>query len=300
MLTNLFEYFQPVTSFDIPLLKSYMHHCCYEEANHSLVGYFIWFDAYPIWKYVDPNYLLLLGVHEDTYFIYMPYCHPLYYAQALKKGKEIFQSANLPFLCSCINETMLNAILPFVKKYKIQEYREDADYVYTSESLKTFSGKKLQKKRNHLLAFEKQYQDIFEYHILTKQDQQECITFLKEWEKNHKSEMLSYEEKGIERIFSLWDDLDFYGGAIKINGKIEAFSIVSYLSNKMLQVHIEKANINYRGIYQKLCKEVLLHVPRQTEFVNREDDMGIQNLRKAKLAYHPHHLIHKYSILIEE
>lgn len=84
------------------------------------------------------------------------------------------------------------------------------------------------------------------------------------------------------------------GGAIRIDGKMQALTVGGQLNLDTAVVHIEKANTNFRGLYQAINNEFCRNMPDSTEFVNREEDMGIPNLRKAKLSYKPVKMIEKY------
>ena len=85
-------------------------------------------------------------------------------------------------------------------------------------------------------------------------------------------------------------------GGIYVDDQLEAFSIGSYNSKeKMAIIHIEKANPEMRGLYQMINQQFLIHEFPDAEIVNREDDMGLDGLRQAKLSYHPAVMVKKYS-----
>jgi len=88
--------------------------------------------------------------------------------------------------------------------------------------------------------------------------------------------------------------LDYIAGAIIIDGKVEAFTIGGRSGEHTVTVHVEKANSNIRGLYQAINNEFCMHLDDTVEYVNREEDMGIENLRKAKLSYKPVELVEKY------
>jgi len=89
-------------------------------------------------------------------------------------------------------------------------------------------------------------------------------------------------------------------GAILIDDKIEALSIGGRLGRNMITVHVEKANTNFRGLYQAINNEFCRHVAFAAKFINREEDMGIPNLRKAKLSYKPVKLLEKHIAVFKE
>ena len=97
-------------------------------------------------------------------------------------------------------------------------------------------------------------------------------------------------------VFLNIDRLGFLAGAILIDGKIQALSVGGYLGTKTITVHVEKANVQFRGLYQAINNEFCKHIASHVKCINREEDMGIPNLRKAKLSYKPCKLIEKYIV----
>lgn len=281
---------------NIMMIKDYLQMQEYEESNHNLVNMILWMKWYPLFYYKEANYLLLLGVHNNEMFIYMPLCQDEYFAQALMKAKSIFERYHTRFVMSCFVEKQKDMAVKLLKNVEVYEARESFDYVYDNELLKLFKGKKLQKKRNHLNAFYKLYDGRWQYEKLDKHNMRECQQFLQQWGKENKEDFLLAEIEGVMRVLQLIEELDYRGGAIRIDGKIKAFAIGSHLSKRMWQENIEKADDSYRGLYQAMLQQLIIHEFANYELVNREDDLGIENLRHAKEAYNPLYLIKKYKI----
>jgi uncharacterized protein len=122
---------------------------------------------------------------------------------------------------------------------------------------------------------------------------------LKSWKDDDNDDFLYYERLGTEYVLDNFQILEAKGGCLLINDKVEGFIIGSYGSKRMVQINIEKANDQIRGIYQVLESEFLSRYFTDCELVNREDDMGKQNLRDAKMASVPLYLIEKYRICEE-
>ena len=95
-------------------------------------------------------------------------------------------------------------------------------------------------------------------------------------------------------LFDHWDVLGLKGGAIKLFGRVEAFSIGELMNDRMALIHIEKANPDIRGLYQAINNEFIRHEFSNVEFINREEDMGLPGLRQAKESYNPDHFAEKY------
>ncbi|MDL0218599.1 phosphatidylglycerol lysyltransferase domain-containing protein, partial [Clostridioides difficile] len=188
-------------------------------------------------------------------------------------------------------------------RFEYIEERDLFDYIYDAESLRTLAGKKNQKKRNHINYFLKEYAGRYEAKLLDKENFDECLVLMKEWESN-KEENNEFDESmddeliGIKKIFNhydiLKDKVKVFG--VYVDGKLEAFSIGELLNPNMALIHIEKANPDIRGLYPFINQQFLVSEFKDVEFVNREEDLGIEGLRKAKLSYHPCRFVEKYSV----
>ena len=98
----------------------------------------------------------------------------------------------------------------------------------------------------------------------------------------------------MEDVFRNIEAVGYSAGAILIDGKIEAVAIGGKLGKNTITEHVEKANTNFRGLYQAINNEFCKNVASKAKYINREEDMGIANLRKAKLSYNPVKLLEKY------
>ncbi len=106
-----------------------------------------------------------------------------------------------------------------------------------------------------------------------------------------------YELNGIDYLLSNCGYLDYKMGGIYIDGELQAFSLGVYGKvEKMAVIHVEKANPDIRGLYPMICQQFLCHEFPDAELVNREDDMGLEGLRKSKMSYNPIYLEEKYEI----
>ena len=188
-------------------------------------------------------------------------------------------------------------------KFEYIEERDLFDYVYDGESLRTLAGRKNQKKRNHINAFLKDYEGRYSYKLLEEEDFDDCLELLKIWasnkeENNEFDEGIDDESIGIRKIFNnykyLRENLKIAG--IYVDGKLEAFTMGELINPNMALIHIEKANPNIRGLYPYINQQFILNEFEDGEFVNREEDLGIPGLRKAKLSYHPVKFVEKYTV----
>ncbi len=291
-------YFDAVTAEDIGDIIRFLKLSNYEESNHNYLNMMIWKHWYPLYKVKEKNYYLLLGMHEGELFLFMPLCKSKYFDEALIKAKSIFDRYDVAFILSCFTKEMAiraTKLFPSLNAYHVPE---SSDYIYDTNKLIHFSGKKLQKKRNHLNAFYSQYENRYNYESLNEENVVECLHFLSTWKAEEVSDddYFINEKLGVENILRNYTTYKYKGGCIRIDGEIKAFAIGSELTKTMCQMNVEKADSEIRGLYQAIMKEVLIHEFSEYEECNREDDLGRENIRKAKRAYAPKRMIDKYRL----
>ncbi len=194
----------------------------------------------------------------------------------------------------------LEAILP--EQFTFTEDRDYADYIYLRSDLSTLKGKKFQAKRNHINRFRNTYPD-YEYTPITPDRIQECLDLEAEWCKVNNCDQ--QEGTGNERralIYALhnFEALGLTGGILHVNSKIVAFTFGMPINHETFGVHVEKADTSIEGAYAMINYEFANRIPEQYIYINREEDLGIEGLRKAKLSYQPATILEKYMACLKE
>lgn len=191
------------------------------------------------------------------------------------------------------NKTFLEETYP--DKFTFELDRDNCDYIYTQEELSTLAGRKLQKKRNHISKFTRLYPD-FSVLPITAENMDDAISVAKEWCILHgtcsSSNGLDAELCAIKTAFADFDELGMFGAVLYIEGKPVAMTAASEINSQVCDVHFEKA-LDFDGAYPMINREFAKLLSRYT-YLNREEDMGIEGLRKAKLSYYPQILLEKY------
>lgn len=175
------------------------------------------------------------------------------------------------------------------ERFTFKANRDYFDYLYLRSELSTLTGKKFQSKRNHLNKFRKSYPN-YEYLPITPELIPECIRLEAEWCKINncnQQDGTSYERKAIHYAFENFEALGLIGGALKVNGEIVAFTYGMPISKDTFGVHVEKADTRIDGAYTMINYQFANAIPEQYTYLNREEDLGIEGLRKAKLSYQP-------------
>ena len=194
----------------------------------------------------------------------------------------------------------LEAILP--GQFTFTEDRDYADYIYLRSDLSTLKGKKFQAKRNHINRFRNTYPD-YEYTPITPDRIQECLDLEAEWCKvNHcdQQEGTGNERRALIYALHNFDALGLTGGILHVNSKIVAFTFGMPINHETFGVHVEKADTSIEGAYAMINYEFANRIPEQYIYINREEDLGLEGLRKAKLSYQPVTILEKYMACLKE
>ena len=180
--------------------------------------------------------------------------------------------------------------------FEFEYSRDECDYVYQSEVLQTLKGKKMQKKRNHVARFLKEYPD-YTVETITEDNLQQVITFNNVWANlndNNEDKGIAKEHDAVDLILENYFSLNLQGCMIKIDDNIVAFSYGSELNSQTFCTHVEKALYDINGAYNMINRQVALSFCQDYQYINREDDVGSEGLRTAKLSYKPDFLVEKY------
>ena len=173
-----------------------------------------------------------------------------------------------------------------------------SDYIYPAERLATYAGKAMHGKKNHCNRFEAEHD--WDFVPLTRELIPACLDMLDVWTEENSDRLedsISKEHDAIIRAFAAFEMLGLEGGVLRSSGKILGFSIGEMTSPDTFDVHFEKAEISINGAYPMVCRELtrsMMAAHPNLRYMNREDDMGIEALRKSKLSYKPEFLLNKY------
>ncbi len=183
-------------------------------------------------------------------------------------------------------------------RFKIDLDMDNSDYLFKTADLAALAGRKFDGKRNLIKKFKSRYK--YEYLELKAENAAECLEFEDEWctiKDCDSVEGLDNERRALREMINNCSFLNLIAGAIKIDGRISAVAIGEKLNPKTLVMHILKANPNIEGLYQVMNNEFIVRQSRSFEYVNLEQDLGVEGLRKSKLSYHPLKMVKKYTCI---
>ena len=184
----------------------------------------------------------------------------------------------------------------FGEIFEVTEDRDGSDYLYKTEDLATLPGKNYQKKRNHVSRFVRENPD-YRFVPINNENISVAKQFLTDWCNRYNtgdSWDLASEQRGIELLLDNFDTLQLMGAMIETNGAVVALSIAAPINDRMVDVLVEKAWHDINGAYAIINRDFAANCFSDFELINREDDMGMENLRKAKLSYFPYEIRKKY------
>ncbi|MFA5275744.1 MAG: phosphatidylglycerol lysyltransferase domain-containing protein [Candidatus Omnitrophota bacterium] len=174
---------------------------------------------------------------------------------------------------------------------------DNSDYLYKTDDLIKLKGSKFDGKRNLLKNF--RLNNAYEYAALNAQNSGECLKFIDTWctiKNCDRVEGLGNEKRAIGEMLAHYSDFGLIGGAIRIQGNINALALAQELNPDTLVMHVLKADPDVSGLYQAILQEFLTHQAGNSNYVNLQQDLGITGLRKAKQSYHPVEMIKKYTL----
>jgi hypothetical protein len=210
--------------------------------------------------------------------------------------RDFCREKNIPLTFSAVPEEMLPAFKS-IFNIRIKKLDNWSDYLYDSLDLSTYKGKKFHRKKNHVNKFLKSFPD-FKYERISKDNIEQVREFFRSYERNidKDNDLFRYEEKMVESYLNNYYLTGFPGGALIADGKVVAFTVGEIL-NDTLYIHVEKAMREYSGAYETISLYFAQDMVNDNiKYINREEDLGDEGLRKSKRSFNPIALLDKYFV----
>lgn len=237
------------------------------------------------------KYAVLKGIWNKKVYYYSPSITN--FEDFDKLLKQIMQYQNgKNFYLAGLGSDIVEKIECLPANCQISFDRNASDYIYLTDDLMNLRGKKFHAKKNFVNSFTKSYQ--YKFAEYDKSYHQEILALYDNWTSNSDHEVDPKEKIAINTALTNHKELGLKIGLLLVDDKIVAFSASSISVHGVAQVFFEKANTDYKGIYAMINYLTANNFLSDTEFVNREEDMGIEGLRKAKLSYNPTLIFEKY------
>lgn len=296
--------FKPVVAEDIERLRPFYGQRPNKTCDSVFLDCFLWKNYYRVQCAVSENRAALWLMEKDGQTsTAMPMCREEDLPHFFNQLVEYFETVlHKPFYIALADEDAVQYLNLDPALFEVTELEDLKDYLYDGDAMRTLAGKKLHKKKNHLNAFKREYEGRYEYRRLCCSDRNEVWQFLERWRKQKEDAdamevSLDYEVMGVHDILKNCSSLSVRMAGVYVDKQLEAFTIGSLNEREnMAVIHIEKANPDIKGLYQFVNQQFLLNEFPDVSLVNREDDVGMEGLRKAKMSYNPIGFARKYMV----
>ncbi|NLA74331.1 MAG: DUF2156 domain-containing protein [Deltaproteobacteria bacterium] len=288
--------FKPVETGDQDIFKRYLMEDPPEISELTFTNLFMWQRLYhPVWAEQDNTLMIIMNPDDSSSYGLQPVGRGDK-KKAIERMLDYLAEKTEAPMIKRAGESFVNSTVDR-DKYTCTLDRDNSDYVYKTIDLIELSGRKYHRKKNHLNQFKKNYQ--YEYRELDKELVESFINMQEEWCKMRECvenpDLLS-EDYAVRRALIHFEELGYKGGAIILKGRVEAFSLGEALNRDTAVIHIEKANPDIPGLYTAINQIFAANAWPDTGFINREQDLGIEGLRKAEESDYPDHMVNKYTI----
>ncbi|MBU0729539.1 MAG: DUF2156 domain-containing protein [Proteobacteria bacterium] len=286
---------KPISLDTLPIFSSYLEKYPPEISEQTFTNLFVWRKSRPVWFTEICGSMIILissaGYEKEEKIILGPPIGP----------------ASLTEVIECIQFPLKGAIRIPAKHFPSHENnqlqprqdRDNWDYVYKTSDLAGLAGRQFSKKRNHIKQCLQNYD--CEYESISRTNLDECIQMQKTWCHSRKCGQnpgLCTEYIAINEALRHFDTLTMTGGAIRVDGAIQAYTLGERLNPETAVCHFEKALPGVNGLWQLINQWFAQYALGEFKYINREQDLGIPGLRQAKESYYPDHFVEKFDLIL--
>lgn len=295
--------FRPMTQADIPQVAPLLGHAGTRTCDFTIGGMFMWAEWFSYRMCVYSDTLFVKGMSESDLhsvaFSLPVGALPL--DESVDLLRDYCRARSLPMLMSAVPGEYVEPLMK-CGATRAEELPDWADYLYDIDSLATFAGKKLNKKRNHINRFISDHPDYAAERI-TAANIGDVISFFHNLPlPEGKPLMAEYDRSQVMEVLECYDRYPFEGMLLRVPGKgVVAFAVGEVTGDTLVE-HIEKMDHSVTGAGETICRDFAAMMRGrhpQLRYINREDDAGDEGLRQAKLSLHPCSLLGKYNVYFD-
>ena len=290
MITALYPNFIPLEIGHIEAFGQAFKNNPPKISEFTFTNLYSWRDAYKIKVSAFDDFIILRSESEPKLRLF----DPIGMGDKKKAIKAILNDFKASFI-RIPEETA--GLFRDDTGFEVEDDMNNSDYLYRAEDLIVLKGEKYDGKRNLIKNF--RLNNVYEYVSMNAGNADECLKFEDKWctlKNCDRIEGLSNERRAIGEMMENYSDFELIGGMIKIQGNISAVALAQRLNPDTLVMHVLKADPNVGGLYQVMLQEFLTHEAGSFNYVNLEQDLGIEGLRKSKQSYHPVEMVKKYTL----
>jgi hypothetical protein len=248
-----------------------------------------------IWRHFD--HAKLTTINGNLCILCEPPSEPAYFLQPLGENKIRETLLTCLSFAPRLSRIPESSAATYCSGLRSEPDRNNFDYVYLAEALACLKGKKYDGKRNRIRKFERNHD--YRYLSMSTHHLDDCRLLFEKWLEAKASSdrpFVSMWRQVIQEALLHFQELGLTGGVIEMERRVAAFSIGERLTGDTAVIHIEICDPAYEGLPQLINREFIKQEWAEYRFINREQDMGLTGLRRAKTSYYPHHLVKKYNI----
>jgi len=301
-MSSISSQIQPVTLDSKPTLDSYFKTGSFLNSEFTFTNMFIWQNPYNIRYAVIDGNLCIFSAHgsnpESVNMTTMSGDIKTTVPKLLDYFAGIGQAPVIRIFGKDQKEQMKTT---FPDMFRYEKDTDSADYVYKIQHLIELPGSRYHAKRNHINKFKNLYN--YRYKAMTPEFREDCRSLFSHWCNTKRDTISNIDEQlyAVNTLLDNWDKLDISGGCITVDDRLIAFSFGEVLCQKesIVVIHLEHANTDFHGSFPIMNQQFLENQWSDFQYVNREEDMGLEGLRKAKKSYHPSFLTDKYILTLK-
>lgn len=293
--------FKPVTNKDMEALMPFLRKNGFSSCQHSFVSMLGLKEKYGDEFCFKDNILFIhrSGRDHDGYRVYLaPFGEITDYSESVSAIVSDAHERGFKVSFETVCENFANALNSLPYDFSTEYNRDYSEYIYSVDNMSILPGRDLAPKRNRIRAFYSEYDGHIIIENITAKNIDEVREFQAEWLKDRKTTlndpMLDTENDAISLYLDNFERFGFKGIVVRVYGKIVGYAAGFPLSDDTMDEVIEKGARNITGIYQLLCNEFAILCCKDYKYINREEDIGLSGLRRAKESYKPVRLIDKY------
>ena len=295
---------KPIEISDKPIFDKYLNKFPSQISELTFSNLFIWKEYYEYLFMEWENHLIIysnfffknwgkpISSKKDSIFV-LPPIGPMP-EKIIIKLFEHLKNLEIHRVPEIVKEKLIRGDDFERLNLQVYEDRDNWDYVYEIENMVNLPGNRYRQKRRWLNKFSESYD--YTFHVISGDLIKKTLELQLEWcdvSECQGNEDLMEEQKAIETAIKFYNELGISGGIIIVDGNCVAYTLGERLNQETLVIHIEKAHIEYEGAYQAINNLFLKEFGKGIKYVNREQDLGIPGLRRAKEAYKPIHMVKK-------
>lgn len=289
---------------DKPLFDSLLSQSPYVDCEYLFSTLFMWQDVLGYQRAIEENCIYVRHLFNGNYQYHVPICAPERIPSSIR---HLMEAEPGPLELFCVTAEHLRQMgSEMTSRFLVEENRDFADYLYAGEDIRGLAGKRYHQKRNHIRKFQSTYSWDFKVFTQAGRELLSCVEVLRQWDENklenaswHERLLVGNEMNALDKCMKYFTQMGLVGGVLYIDGEPRGFTVGELAIRGDIRVgviHYEKGDSRYTGVYQAINQLFAQEALSGADYINREDDMGVEGLRRSKLTYHPIRLVEKFTL----